>query len=101
MMERIVTKEQERQALAQIREIVESLGTNSYVGIALTGCLEDARLNIENDWACSMYDRWQNTAIKLDLANGMITAYDKALDEIVEKCIAIKQGYYVPEKKEG
>lgn len=54
----MTTKEQERKALAQIKKIVESLGEDSYIGIALEGCLEDAETNIENDWALSMKDRW-------------------------------------------
>ena len=53
------SKAQEREALVEIRSIVESLGNNSYIAIAFKGCLEDAAENIENDWALSMYDRWQ------------------------------------------
>ena len=53
------TKKQEREALAKIKEIVAELGENSYVGTALQGCFPDAEQNIENDWALSMYDRWQ------------------------------------------
>ena len=53
------TKQQEREALAKIKEIVAGLGENSYVGTALRECFSDAEQNIENDWALSMYDRWQ------------------------------------------
>lgn len=53
------TKQQEREALAKIKEIVAGLGENSYVGTALQECFSDAEQNIENDWALSMYDRWQ------------------------------------------
>ena len=53
------TKQQEREALAKIKEIVAGLGENSYVGTALRECFTDAEQNIENDWALSMYDRWQ------------------------------------------
>lgn len=53
----IATKEQERKALEQIREIIGSLGENSYIGTALDGCLEIAEENIEFDSACSMQAR--------------------------------------------
>lgn len=53
-MGQIATKEQERKALAQIIEIVEGLGENSYIGTAFEGCFDIARDNIENDFACSM-----------------------------------------------
>ncbi len=53
----ITTKEQERKALAQIKDILAGLGEGSYVGTAFEGCCEIAESNIENDWACSMKDR--------------------------------------------
>lgn len=53
------TKEQERKALAQIKKIVDSLGKNSYIGTAFEGCFEIAEENIENDFACSMKQRWE------------------------------------------
>lgn len=62
----MVTKDQERKALEQIREIVEGLGEDSYIGMAMIGVLEDAKENIENDWACSNYDRWQTAEQKLE-----------------------------------
>lgn len=58
-MAAIATKEQERKALEQIKKIVAELGPDSYVGTALRECFDDAEKNIENDWALSMYDRWQ------------------------------------------
>ena len=53
----MTTKEQERQALEQIRKIVADLGENSYIGTAFDGCFEIAEENIENDFACSMKQR--------------------------------------------
>lgn len=50
----ITTKEQERKALEKIKEIVTSLGENSYVAAALEGCFEIAEENIEFDFAGSM-----------------------------------------------
>lgn len=50
----MTTKEQERQAIAKIRKIVEGLGENSYVGTAMQGVLEVAEQNIEYDAAFSL-----------------------------------------------
>ena len=53
----MTTKEQERQAIAKIRKIVEGLGENSYVGTAMEGVLEVAEENIEYDAAFSLKGR--------------------------------------------
>lgn len=50
----MTTKEQERQAIAKIRKIVEGLGENSYVGTAMEGVLEVAEQNIDYDAAFSL-----------------------------------------------
>lgn len=54
----MVTKEQERKALEQIRKIVDSLGADSYIATAFDGCFQDAEENIENDFALSMKGRY-------------------------------------------
>lgn len=76
----MTTKEQERKALEKIRRILEPLGDDSYVVTALTGCLDDAETNIENDWALSMYDRWQSAEQKVE-------KYERAMTEISDKLI--------------
>ena len=50
----MTTKQQEREALQKIREIVEALGEDSYIGTAFEGVFEMAEDNIENDFACSL-----------------------------------------------
>lgn len=45
----MTTKDQERQAIEEIRKIVEGLGENSYVGFAMEGVLELAEENIRED----------------------------------------------------
>ena len=54
------TKEQERKALEKIKKIVEELGENSYIGTAFEGCFEIAEENIENDFACSMKQKYES-----------------------------------------
>lgn len=56
-MSTIATKDQERQALARIKKIVEALGENSYIGTAFAGCFEIAEWNIEADAADSFQER--------------------------------------------
>lgn len=58
------TKDQEREALAKIKAIVESLGPDSYVGTAFEGCFEIAEDNIGNDLACSMKERVEAVVIE-------------------------------------
>lgn len=57
MVNMVTTKEQERKALAKIKEIMESLGEGSYVRTAFEGCFEIAEENIEYDFADSMQAR--------------------------------------------
>lgn len=56
----MTTKNDERNALAEIRRIVDSLGPDSYIGTAFEGCWEIASDNIENDFACSMKEQWES-----------------------------------------
>lgn len=81
-MAAIATKEQELKALEQIKKIVEGLGPDSYVGTALKGCFADAEDNIANDFALSMYDRWQLAEHNLEIAKAKVQeveGYNKGL----------------------
>lgn len=62
----MMTKQQEREALERIKNILADAGADSYIGMAFAGCVEDAESNIENDWALSMAGRWQNAEHKLE-----------------------------------
>lgn len=53
----MTTKQQERDAISRIREILETLDADGYVRTAFDGVLEIAETNIENDWACSLKER--------------------------------------------
>lgn len=91
----MTTKEQERKALAQIRKIVEGLGTDSYVATAFDGCFEVAETNIENDWACSMKQRAESAEKKvstLELNNrDLRLAIKKAKEEASKKQTEIEK----------
>lgn len=62
----MTTKEQERKALENIREIVEELGEDSYIGTAFEGCFEIAEQNIDNDFGCSMKQRAESAENKAE-----------------------------------
>lgn len=50
----MASKEQERKALEQIKEIIDSVGGyDSYIGMAFAGCCSVAADNIENDFGNS------------------------------------------------
>lgn len=72
---KMATKEQERKALEQIRQIIEGLGKVSYIGMAMEGMLEDAAENIENDFGVSMKGR-------LDDANKIIAIREEQIDKL-------------------
>ena len=79
----MTTKQQEREALAKIRKIVEGLGADSYVATAFEGCFEIAEENIENDFACSMkqrYDMADAEAVKAQQAHYEAQQRIKALE---------------------
>lgn len=54
----MITKDQERKALEQIKKIVAALGEDSYVSKAFEGCFGLAEENIDNDFWMS----WKETA---------------------------------------
>lgn len=58
------SKQQERDALDQIRAIMDTLGPDSYLATAFAGCFEDAEENIKNDFACSMKQRLERAEAK-------------------------------------
>lgn len=56
----MVTKNDERKALEKIKKIVEELGDDSYISVAFEGCFDIAEENINNDFACSMEQKYNN-----------------------------------------
>ena len=58
----MVTKAQESKALAQIKEIINSLGENSYVGMAFEKAIDIADENIRCDFGGSLMDYLESCA---------------------------------------
>lgn len=71
------TKQQEREALAKIRKIVESLGDDSYISFAFEGCFEIAASNIENDFADSMKQRAESAERKVEELQNKLAESEK------------------------
>ncbi|MCQ2113310.1 MAG: hypothetical protein MJY95_08235 [Bacteroidaceae bacterium] len=80
----MVTKEEERKALAKIKKIVESLGEDSYVATAFEGCFEYAEQNIEWD-ACF---NWKERALSAEKTVDELRGKIKAIEAESENQIA-------------
>ena len=85
----MTTKEQERQAIEEIRKIVEGLGENSYVGFAMEGVLELAEDNIREDTAYSMK---KNAEIAWERADKAEKASNTGGNERTERSIETVSG---------
>lgn len=84
-MSTIATKDQEREALAKIKKIVDGLGPQSYLATAFEGCFQDAEDNIENDFAFSMASRYQSEHEKAVHNEGIATEACKAVNAEKQK----------------
>ena len=78
----MATKEQERKALEKIRKIIEGLGEDSYIGTAFEGCFEIAEENIENDFACSMKQRYERASEEAASFEAQASAYKKQVENL-------------------
>lgn len=83
------SKQQERDALDQIRAIMDTLGPDSYLATAFAGCFEDAEENIKNDFACSMKQR-----LEAELG------YNRLVDKLAESERALEAARADIEKKD-
>ena len=78
----MATKEQELKALEKIKKIVEELGEDSYIGMALDGCFEIAEDNINNDFACSMKQRWQSAEKETEKFSLRLKERDNQIEQL-------------------
>lgn len=68
----LATKQEERDTLAAIRQMVEELGPQSYLATAFDGCFRDAEDNIDDDAAYSMKSRFEYSEEKLEKAQAEV-----------------------------
>lgn len=83
----LATKQQERDTLAAIRQMVEELGPQSYLSTAFQGCFEIAEQNIEYDFGDSMKGRVEVAERKSESLEAQV----KELEEKLRQEIADKQ----------
>lgn len=82
----MTSKQEERKALAQIRKIVEGLGDDSYIGMALEGCFEIAEQNIENDFGCSMKQRAESAEKKAAELQDKVYRMENSINAMKQNC---------------
>ena len=87
----VSTKEQELKALETIKEILDSLGENSYVATAFEGCAEIAKENIEYDFATSMKDKYENAVAKADTFQKNNAELKEEIDRLKNKIQILEQ----------
>ena len=97
----MTSKEMERKALEQIKKIVADLGEDSYIGTALEGCLEIAEENINNDWACSMKQRWEAAEKASDARKERIKTLETQIEIAKELDKRSNENYVELEQKYG
>ena len=76
------TKEQERETLSKIKQMVEELGPQSYIAAAFEGCFDVAEQNIEDDFACSMKQRAETAEQQLAYNRRELDDAKKRLKEL-------------------
>ena len=89
----MMSKQEERAALAKIEKILAAAGPDSYIGMAFAGCCELARTNIENDFGCSMQDNidtWRRNAEKEHEMRVQCQELVEILSDKIDKHIAEK-----------
>lgn len=87
----MATKDQERKALEQIRQIVAGLGEESYIGKAFEGAFDDAEFNIDNDFWNSWKDRYEYSGKTLDRANEQITEKMREIKELKKEVVELQR----------
>lgn len=92
------TKQQERDTLAAIRQMVEELGPNSYVATAFAGCFEIAEWNIENDGADNIIERLDTAVEEANGAKNELSAVKIRLEQVrqesekrAQECVDLKE----------
>lgn len=79
------TKEQERDTLSKIKQMVEELGPQSYLATAFRGAFEDAEQNIEDDAAYSWYDRAESATKRAEAAEERLKELGGLVDSLKEE----------------
>lgn len=87
------TKQQERDTLAAIMQMVEELGPESYLKTAFAGCFEDAENNIEDDAAYSMKERYEKAQEDAKYFQDVANTFSSELEAAREKIYALEEQF--------
>lgn len=86
----MVTKDEERKALEQIKKIIKGLGTDSYIGAAIDQTvLNLAEDNINNDFMITTTESIENASAKLEEVRTELRDTSKERDDL-KKSIEIE-----------
>ena len=86
----VVTKDEERKALEQIKKIIKGLGTDSYIGAAIDQTvLNLAEDNINNDFMITTTESIENASTKLEEVRTELRDTRKERDDL-KKSIEIE-----------
>lgn len=80
-----MTKDQEREVLRQIIELISSTDADGYIQTAFTGCVRDAERNIDEDAAFSWYDRAQSAERKAAEAQAVAKEAREAYENLKKR----------------
>lgn len=90
------TKDQEREALEKIKNIVDEVGgADSYIGMAFEGCFELAEENINNDATFSLKNRFENAKLALSIKVQELEQSRKAVGEEHFRAVAAERELHV------
>ena len=86
----MTTKEQERKALEQIKQILSGLDPDGWVATAMDGMIEDAEENIECDFAMSWKNRAETAEKRFE---DLQTEYNKQVTEATDKRLQTEKDF--------
>ena len=79
-----MTKEQEREALKKIQEIIEEAGPESYIGMTFAGIVEQAEENIANDWGICPVKELETAQERISTMQGTEAEKDRTIEILNE-----------------
>lgn len=82
----MMTKQEERAALAKIEKIIKAAGPDSYIGMAFAGCCEIAADNIENDFGNSLHACLEAREKELKEVKQLLYNHERECERL-ERCI--------------